>query len=246
MNVFEPFRTHSSPSRRANVFIEPNASEPEPGSVIAHAPIFSMVRSGYAQRSFCRSVPFDMMAPPASPTVAPIAITKPGLTRDSSIATIDPYDGSRAGSSSAPASGASTAPSAGSSVFATAPSPLPLPPAARRARSRSTIFLNDDLTIWLSPNVSRSLRISAYGSIRSDSRSSSAGVSSFSAHCRIIFAIIWCCSVNSNMLAAPCYARPRICFASSTDAGARPTSFAIAAALPTRSPFDFAISPDGR
>ena len=31
MNVFEPLSTYSSPSRRAVDFIEPNASEPEPG-----------------------------------------------------------------------------------------------------------------------------------------------------------------------------------------------------------------------
>ena len=41
MNVFCPFRTKLSPSRRAVVRIDPNASEPAPGSVMPHAPIFS-------------------------------------------------------------------------------------------------------------------------------------------------------------------------------------------------------------
>ena len=45
MKVLEPLSTYSSPSRRAVDFIEPKASEPEPGSVMAHAPIFSSVSS---------------------------------------------------------------------------------------------------------------------------------------------------------------------------------------------------------
>ena len=44
MNVFEPLRTYSSPSFLAVDFIEPKASLPESGSVIAHAPIFSIVK----------------------------------------------------------------------------------------------------------------------------------------------------------------------------------------------------------
>ena len=59
MKVFEPLRTYSSPSRRAVDFIEPKASEPEPGSVIAHAPIFSSVSRSGAHRSFWAMVPFD-------------------------------------------------------------------------------------------------------------------------------------------------------------------------------------------
>ena len=57
MKVFEPLRTYSSPSRRAVDFIEPNASEPEPGSVIAHAPILSSVSRSSAHRSFWAIVP---------------------------------------------------------------------------------------------------------------------------------------------------------------------------------------------
>ena len=58
MNVFEPLSTYSSPSRRAVDFIEPNASDPESGSVIAHAPILSSVSRSSAHRSFCAIVPF--------------------------------------------------------------------------------------------------------------------------------------------------------------------------------------------
>src|SRR5215208_5964702 len=78
MNVFEPLITYSSPSRRAVDVIEPNASEPELGSVIAHAPILSIVRMSRAQRFFCSIVPFDMIAAEVSPTDTPIAVTIPG------------------------------------------------------------------------------------------------------------------------------------------------------------------------
>src|SRR5215510_2116553 len=62
MKVLEPFSTKPSPSRRAVDFMPPKASEPELGSVIAQAPIFSRVSSDSAQRSFCAIVPRDMMA----------------------------------------------------------------------------------------------------------------------------------------------------------------------------------------
>ena len=42
----------------------PKASEPEPGSVIAQEPIFSIVSSSFAQRSFWSVVPLDITAPP--------------------------------------------------------------------------------------------------------------------------------------------------------------------------------------
>ena len=56
----------------------PKASEPEPGSVMAHAPIVSSVRRGSAQRSFWRRVPRDMMAAAVRPTLTPSAVTMPG------------------------------------------------------------------------------------------------------------------------------------------------------------------------
>ena len=78
MNVLEPLRTYSSPSRRAVAIIEPKASEPELGSVIAHAPIFSSVSKSRAQRSCWARVPLLMMAAAVSPTDTPSAVTMPG------------------------------------------------------------------------------------------------------------------------------------------------------------------------
>ena len=85
MNVFEPLSTYSSPSRRAVDIIEPKASEPEFGSVIAHAPIFSSVSSGRAHRSFWAIVPRLMIAADVSPIDTPIAVTMPGQCRHSSM-----------------------------------------------------------------------------------------------------------------------------------------------------------------
>ena len=51
MNVFEPLRTNSSPSRTAVERIPPNASDPLSGSVIAHAPTLLSVSRSFAQRS---------------------------------------------------------------------------------------------------------------------------------------------------------------------------------------------------
>jgi hypothetical protein len=42
--------------------IDPKASDPDPGSVMAHAPTLSMVRRSSAQRSFCAIVPRLMIA----------------------------------------------------------------------------------------------------------------------------------------------------------------------------------------
>ncbi len=67
MNVLEPLSTYSSPSRRAVESIEPKASEPLLGSVIAQAPTFSSVRSWGTQRSFWAMVPVDWMADAVSP-----------------------------------------------------------------------------------------------------------------------------------------------------------------------------------
>ncbi len=85
MKVFEPLRTYSSPSRRAVASIDPNASEPEFGSVIAHAPILRRVTMSGTKRSFCAMVPFDMIAAEVRPTDTPIAVTMPGHHRHSSM-----------------------------------------------------------------------------------------------------------------------------------------------------------------
>ncbi len=85
MNVFDPLRTYSSPSRRAVDFIDPNASEPEPGSVMAQAPILSRVSRSSAHRSFWAIVPLDRIAAEVRPIDTPMAVTMPGLQRHSSM-----------------------------------------------------------------------------------------------------------------------------------------------------------------
>jgi hypothetical protein len=85
MNVFDPLSTYSSPSRRAVDRIEPKASDPEFGSVIAHAPILSSVRRSRAHRSFCAVVPRLMIAALVRPIDTPIAVTMPGQWRHNSM-----------------------------------------------------------------------------------------------------------------------------------------------------------------
>ncbi len=85
LNVFDPLSTYSSPSRRAVDFIDPKASEPEPGSVMAHAPTLSSVSRSSAQRSFWAMVPFEVMAASVRPVDTPSAVTRPGLCRHSSM-----------------------------------------------------------------------------------------------------------------------------------------------------------------
>ena len=63
----------------------PSASEPESGSVIAHAPIFSKVRRSRPHRFICSSVPVSMIVPAASPIDTPSDATMPGLTLHSSM-----------------------------------------------------------------------------------------------------------------------------------------------------------------
>ena len=79
MKVLLPLRTYPSPSRRAVDFMAPNASEPEPGSVMAHEPTLSSVRRSSAQRSFWAMVPRLMMAADVRPIDTPMAVTMPGL-----------------------------------------------------------------------------------------------------------------------------------------------------------------------
>ena len=71
----------------------PNASEPESGSVMAHAAIFSSVISSGSQRSFWASVPRLMMVAAPRPRLTDAVLSKPMLTpasSDTSTATIDP------------------------------------------------------------------------------------------------------------------------------------------------------------
>ena len=56
----------------------PRASEPESGSVMAHAPTLSSVIRSSPQRSIWAGVPPFMMVPPARPVLTPRAVTMPG------------------------------------------------------------------------------------------------------------------------------------------------------------------------
>src|SRR5665213_3966060 len=85
MKVFEPLRRYSSPSRRAVDAIWPNASEPEFGSVIAHAPSLSGVGRSRTQRLRCAIVPFELIAADVSPTDTPSDVTIPGEHLQSSM-----------------------------------------------------------------------------------------------------------------------------------------------------------------
>ena len=85
MNVFDPLRRYSSPSRRAVELIEPKASDPEPGSVMAQAPTLSRVSRSRAHRSFCAIVPLLMIDAEVSPIDTPMAVTMPGEYRQISM-----------------------------------------------------------------------------------------------------------------------------------------------------------------
>ncbi len=78
MKVLLPLSTYSSPSRTAVDFMPPSASDPESGSVMAHAPILSSVMRSRPQRSIWAGVPLFMMVPPARPVLTPSAVTIPG------------------------------------------------------------------------------------------------------------------------------------------------------------------------
>ncbi len=106
MNVFEPLRTYSSPSRRAVACMEPKASDPDPGSVMAQAPILARLRRSGTQRRFWATVPRAEMAAGVRPTETPRAVTIPGQRRHSSMVGIRVRAGSvlRSSASSSPAS----------------------------------------------------------------------------------------------------------------------------------------------
>ena len=78
MKVLFPLSTYSSPSRRADDFMPPRASEPESGSVMAQAPDLVQGERSRPQRSICAGVPPFMMVPPARPVLTPSAVTMPG------------------------------------------------------------------------------------------------------------------------------------------------------------------------
>ena len=120
----------------------PNASEPESGSVMAHAAIFSSVISSGSQRSFWASVPRLMMVVAPRPRLTETVLSNPMLTPASSetiMATIDAW---------AAIPPKPPAPSG----FSLCASPASL------ARSRSSIDLTDSAAIASRPNWLKSLR----------------------------------------------------------------------------------------
>ena len=181
MKVLEPLRTYSSPSRRAVAFIDPNASDPEPGSVIAQAPTLSRVSRSSAQRSFCSMVPLLMIAADVRPIETPIAVTMPGEYRQISMMGIMVM-------AALPPSPPARSPfGAGSSS-----------PAAMRF-SRSMRAWNPALAIWSIPKVAKSFRRMSYGGRSPCSSSSRLGAISASTNWRTASRIISCSSDHSNI-----------------------------------------------
>src|ERR1700757_28396 len=181
MNVFCPLRMYSSPSRLTWVFIPPKASEPESGSVIAHAAIFSIVTSGGSQRSFWASVPRAMIVAAPSPRLTPIAATVPRLTPASSLIMIAAIDACSPSPPSMPG-----------------PRPSDLP-SCWRARSPSSMFLTASAANTSSPNSLNSFRMIGYGSISPLSSASTCGRSSLSMNSRTASRISRSLSDHSNI-----------------------------------------------
>ena len=75
MNVFEPLRTYSSPSRTAVVFIEAT-SEPAPGSERPNEQRIGSSMSGVSHVAFCSSEP-AMITGPAPRPFAEIEVPMP-------------------------------------------------------------------------------------------------------------------------------------------------------------------------
>lgn len=118
----------------------PNASEPESGSVIAHAAIFSSVISSGSQRSFWASVPRLAMVAAPRPRLTDAVDSNPMLTRaisETSTAIIEPC-----------------APPPLNSFAAPELSPFSSTP----LRSRSSTFLTASAAMVSRPNWLNSLR----------------------------------------------------------------------------------------
>src|ERR1700753_3018782 len=166
----------------------PNASEPESGSVMAHAAIFSSVISSGSQLSFCASVPRLMMVAAPKPRLTDAVLSSPMLTRaisDTSTAIIDPC-------APPPKPPDMLEFSSGSSA---AGAPFCL------ARSRSSIFLTDSAAMASRPNWLHSLRAIRYGDSSPVSNSSTCGRISLSTNCRTASRTIR--SVSDHSIMAP-------------------------------------------
>ena len=71
-------RFKSGVGGRAELVSFLRAQNDRPRVFIQDPSIFSRVSNDRPQRSFCRKVPLDITAPPASPTLTPMAVTMPG------------------------------------------------------------------------------------------------------------------------------------------------------------------------
>jgi len=130
---------------RAVDFIDPKASEPELGSVMAQAPIFSSVSSSPAQRSFWAIVPLLLMAAEVSPIETPMAVTMPGQMRHSSMI------GMRVSDDEPPSP----------SRFGFSGGVSPLASASATAFSKAICLANRSFAIESMPNSANSLRRTA-------------------------------------------------------------------------------------
>jgi hypothetical protein len=88
MNVFDPFRTYSSPRRSAVVLIRAT-SEPASGSVSPNEHRIGSSRSGGSHSRFCSSLPASRTGPAPS-VLATIATAMPEQPQDSSSPTSMP------------------------------------------------------------------------------------------------------------------------------------------------------------
>ena len=157
--------------------------------MIAHAPIFSIVRMSRTQRLRCASVPFALIAAAVSPTDTPIAVTMPGEHLHSSMI------------------GISVKP---------APPPPPSPRVCGVPASSAAMRLSKpSAAIWSIPNVLYSLRRRSYGGMSPCSSSSRCGRISLSTNWRTASRTIWSSSGHSNMAGSYATAAFRLAFACS-------------------------------
>ena len=179
MNVFDPLSRYSSPSRRAVDAICPNASEPELGSVIAHAPILSSVnevaRPALALRDRALRVDRGRREPDRH--------AQRGDHARRALAQLDDRQQREARRRATPAvsSGAVLA-------------------ARRRAASSAAMrWSKPSAAIWSIPNVLYILRRRSYGGRSPCSSSSRCGRISLSTNWRTASRTIWSSSGHSNI-----------------------------------------------
>ncbi|MBE1461658.1 hypothetical protein H4W33_000670 [Kibdelosporangium phytohabitans] len=172
-------RTYPSPSRRAVVFIPPNASDPDSGSVIAHAPMCSKVASFGSHRCFCASVPRVRMVCAVRPRLTPTEATRPRLTPAISLTAISASD--------------SCPPNGEPARFG-----LSVSGSSRRCCLSSSLVIASRASTSM-PNADQNARMMSYGGSCPDSRRSRCGRISLSANPRIEARISRSVSDHSNI-----------------------------------------------